>query len=225
MDTIVFIEEQIELAELIIAFLNKKGFSLCHFVNAASAYTWIETHGASLILLDIMLPDMDGFAFMKKLRHQFDIPVIIMSARSEKSDQLLGFELGADDYIPKPVDPDILCAKIHAIKARTTHIAHQNQIISNDIKIDIAAHIAYLKDQRLDLNAKEFELLTLFVKNEGRILQKEYLFNEIWGMDSESENQTLTVHVKMLRSKIEEDPRKPKRIITVWGVGYRYEKI
>lgn len=225
MDTIVLIEDQIELAQLIIAFLNKKGFSLCHFTEAKTALHWIETHETTLILLDIMLPDMDGFAFMKQLRHQYDIPVIIISARSEKADQLLGFELGVDDYIPKPVDPDILCAKIHAVKARTAHITHQNQIISNDIKIDIAAHIAYLKDQRLDLNAKEFELLSLFVKNEGRILQKEYLFNEIWGMDSESENQTLTVHVKMLRSKIEEDPKKPKRIITVWGVGYRYEKV
>lgn len=225
MDTIVLIEDQIELAQLIIAFLNKKGFSLCHFTEAKTALHWLENHEASLILLDIMLPDMDGFAFMRKLRHQYGIPVIIMSARSDKSDQLLGFELGADDYIPKPVDPDILCAKIYAIKARTSHMQHQNQLISNDIKIDISAHIAYLKDQRLDLNAKEFELLTLFVKNEGRILQKEFLFNEIWGMDSESENQTLTVHVKMLRSKIEEDPKKPKRIITVWGVGYRYEKV
>lgn len=91
--------------------------------------------------------------------------------------------------------------------------------------IDVDAHKAYIKQKPLELNAKEFELLLLFVKNEGKTLQKDFLFNEIWGMESESENQTLTVHVKMLRSKIEEQPRQPKRIQTVWGVGYRYEKI
>lgn len=225
METILLIEDHKELAELLTAFLTKKGFSLCSFPDAEAGLAWLYTHNVDMILLDIMLPDMDGFAFMRQVRKLYDLPILIMSARGEKSDQLMGFELGADDYIPKPVDPDILYAKIQVLLHRRSDRNQQHKIYSGALMIDVDAHKAYIKQKPLELNAKEFELLLLFVKNEGKTLQKDFLFNEIWGMESESENQTLTVHVKMLRSKIEEQPRQPKRIQTVWGVGYRYEKI
>ena len=146
-----------------------------------------------------------------------------MSAKSDKSDKLMGFELGADDYMEKPVDPDILCAKVKAMTYRQK--GKEEVIRSGDILFDINSHKVYLKDKELELNVKEYELLLLFVKNTGKSLHKDYLFNQIWGMDSMSENQTLTVHIKMLRTKIEDDSRNPKRIQTVWGVGYRYEEI
>lgn len=225
MEQILMIEDNIELAELIKAFLNRKGFSLKHFEQAEDALCWLKTHEADIILLDIMLPGMDGFAFMQQLRHDCETPVLIMSARGEKNDQLQGFTLGADDYIQKPVDPDILCAKIKVLLHRSRKQDTQQVLVSKALRIEIDAHKVYLNDKLLDLNTKEFDLLLLLVRNAGRTLQKEYLFNEIWGFDSESEAQTLTVHIKMLRSKIEENPKDPKRIQTVWGVGYRYEEV
>ena len=149
-----------------------------------------------------------------------------MSARSARTDKLSGYELGADDYMEKPVDPDILTAKVRALLQRTYGVTLENSLLlSGDITLDQNARKAYLGGELLELNVKEYKLLQLFVQNPGKTLRKEYIFNEIWGMDSFSENQTLTVHVKMLRTKIEENPKEPKRIQTVWGVGYRYEEL
>ena len=126
----------------------------------------------------------------------------------------------------KPVDPDILTAKVRALLQRTYGVTLENSLLlSGDITLDQNARKAYLGGELLELNVKEYKLLQLFVQNPGKTLRKEYIFNEIWGMDSFSENQTLTVHVKMLRTKIEENPKEPKRIQTVWGVGYRYEEL
>lgn len=193
---------------------------------AEEAATWLNKQQPQVIVLDIMLPGSDGFALCQSVRKTSRVPIVMMSAKSTKSDQLLGFELGADDYLEKPIDPDILCAKVRAILSRNQKEREERQtIISGDIRIDVGGRKVYLKNERLDLNVKEYELLMLFLENAGKTLRKDYLFQQIWGMDSESENQTLTVHIKMLRSKIEEDSRKPKRIQTVWGVGYRYEEI
>lgn len=226
MKDILLVEDNEELAVLIQAFLYKEGFSCYHAISSEIALEWLNNHQVKVILLDIMLPGMDGFAFCKSVRKVSRTPIFIMSARSSKADQLMGFELGADDYIEKPVDPDILVAKIKALFIRFDDPDNNsNLIISGDIKIDKDAHLVYLKDKIIDLNVKEFELLLLLVENAGKTLNKDYLFNQIWGYDSMSENQTLTVHIKMLRSQIEEDSRCPKRIKTVWGVGYRYEEV
>ena len=130
MEQILMIEDNMELAELIKAFLNRKGFSLRHFERAEDALCWLKMHEADIILLDIMLPGMDGFAFMQQLRHESETPVLIMSARGEKNDQLQGFTLGADDYIQKPVDPDILCAKIKVLLHRSRKQDTQQVLVS-----------------------------------------------------------------------------------------------
>lgn len=226
MTDILIVEDNTELAELIQAFLFREGFSCYHVGSAEEGLDWLKENKPQVILLDIMLPDMDGFTFCQSVRRTSRLPIFIMSARSAKTDQLMGFELGADDYMEKPVDPDILCAKIRALIARQRQKPNQtSKIVSGELIIDKEAHRVYLKDKRLELNVKEYDLLMLFIENAGKTLHKEYLFNQIWGMDSMSENQTLTVHIKMLRSKIEEDARQPRRIQTVWGVGYRYEEI
>lgn len=226
MQDILLVEDHVELAKLIKTFLCKEGFSLYHVTSGEEAIEWLTKHVAKIVLLDIMLPHMDGFAVCKKIRQKGDQPIIIMSAKSEKTDQLLGFELGADDYMEKPVDPDILCAKVKALLMRSQSMQQDDMILqSGAITMDLHAHKVYLYERLLDLNIKEFALLLLFVKNAGKTLHKDYLFKEIWGCDSESENQTLTVHIKMLRSIIEDNPKKPQRIQTVWGVGYRYEEI
>ena len=226
MADILLVEDNQELAELIHTFLSKEGWTCYHVINGEDVLSWLFNHLPKVILLDIMLPGMDGFAFCQTVRQHSQIPIIMMSARSTKTDQLLGFELGADDYIEKPVDPDILCAKLRALFQRiSSQQTKHNLLVSKDITIDQEAHKVYLKNQLLDLNVKEYELLVLLVKNAGKTMHKDYLFNQIWGVDSQSENQTLTVHIKMLRTQIEDDPRHPKRIQTVWGVGYRYEEI
>lgn len=226
MKDILLIEDNKELAELMKAFLNKEGFSLYHATSGEEAILWLKEHTTKLLLLDIMLPEMDGFAVCKEVRKQQNIPIIIISARSNKSDQLMGFELGADDYLEKPVDIDILCAKIRVLMQRFyTKQIQSDLLYSGAICIHEEAHRVFLHDKELELNVKEYELLMLLVKNTGKSLQKEYIFNQIWGFDSFSENQTLTVHIKMLRSKIEDDPRNPKRIQTIWGIGYRYEEV
>lgn len=222
---ILLIEDNEELAVLIEAFLNKEGFLCYHVISAERALIWLEQNTPRLIILDIMLPDMDGFAFCQAVRRISRIPIFIMSARSTKSDQLMGFELGADDYIEKPVDPDILCAKVRALFSRLQQPRTNGILISGALKIDTEAHKVYLKNNLLDLNVKEYELLVLMVENAGKTLHKDFLFNQIWGMDSLSENQTLTVHIKRLRSQIEENSHEPQRIQTVWGIGYRYEEI
>lgn len=226
MTDILIVEDNTELAELIQAFLFREGFSCYHVGSAEEGLEWLKENKPQVILLDIMLPDMDGFAFCQSVRRTSRLPIFIMSARSAKTDQLMGFELGADDYMEKPVDPDILCAKIRALIARQRQKPNQtSKFVSGELIIDKEARRVYLKEKRLELNVKEYDLLMLFIENAGKTLHKEYLFNQIWGMDSMSENQTLTVHIKMLRSKIEEDARQPRRIQTVWGVGYRYEEI
>ena len=148
-------------------------------------------------------------------------PIIIVSAKTEKDDKLNGLILGADDYIEKPYDIDILLAKIKGIFTRR----YQSDVISDGfLKIDKSKRIAFKENTPLDLTQKEFDLLLLLAENSGKTLSKDYLFNQIWGFDSFSEPQTLTVHIKWLRQKIEADPKKPKHIVTVWGVGYRYER-
>lgn len=222
---ILFVEDNLELASLIQAFLVKSGFSLSIVHDGEAAIAWMKQHQAKLVLLDIMLPGMDGFAVCEKIRVQQNLPILMMSARSSKDDQLMGFELGADDYLTKSVDPEILTAKIKALLHRFYQEPLKNILISGAISIDQKAHIVYLNEVTLSLSIKEYELLLIFVKNPGKTLHKEYLFNQIWGIDSESESQTLTVHIKMLRTKIEKDAKNPQRILTLWGIGYRYEEI
>ena len=177
-------------------------------------------------LLDITLPGMDGFAVCREVRKTDSVPVLIISARVGKEDQLNGFRLGADDYIEKPVDPDLLVAKIGSLFARAYGASVERDILcSGSLTIDKSARRVYKNGAPLELTVKEYELLLLLAENPGKTLDKDYLFGRIWGTDSFSENQTLTVHIKMLRNKIEEDPRKPLRIRTVWGVGYCYEEV
>lgn len=223
---ILLIEDNEELRNLIKAFLERGGYAVAAVSSGEEALGWLGRERAKLMLLDIMLPGMDGFALCDKVRKENNIPIIILSACTEKEDQMNGFSLGADDYVEKPVDMDILLAKIGALMRRNYELKRQNTVIhSGGLIIDKDAKQVTLDGKTLSMTVKEYELLLLLVENPGKVLRKEYLFNRIWGADSFSENQTLTVHIKTLRDKIEKDSRQPKRIQTVWGVGYKYEEI
>lgn len=185
-------------------------------------YSAIRSILVRLIVLDVMLPGIDGFAVCRKIREESDTPILIVSAKVDKEDKLNGLILGADDYIEKPYDIDIMLAKIAGIFKRRYAV---DELIDGDIRVNKVSRMVCRNDIPIEMTVKEFELLVLLIENKGRILTKEYLFNQIWGSDSFSEQQTLTVHIKRLRQKIEDDPKNPKHIQTVWGVGYKYESI
>lgn len=220
MADILIVEDNKDLAELLHDFLCAKGYQTAIAKSGEEVVRLTGQEEIKLVILDIMLPGMDGFAVCKKLREQGNFPIIIVSAKTEKDDKLNGLLLGADDYIEKPYDIDILMAKVDGIFKRRYHT---DLLTAGDLKIDKVKRIAYKQDMPLELRAKEFDLLLLMAENQGKVLEKDKIFNSIWGFDSESEPQTLTVHIKWLREKIEKDPKQPKHILTVWGIGYRFE--
>ncbi|MBD5521793.1 MAG: response regulator transcription factor [Lachnospiraceae bacterium] len=226
MTDILLVEDNEELNQLIRVFLERDGYKVHGAFSGEEALEFLEKERVKLIILDVSLPEMDGFALCARIRERSNIPVLFLSARVDKEDKMNGFLQGADDYVEKPVDMDILCAKIKALMRRGYSLKQENTLIhSGAISIDKEAKQVFFKNKEITLTVKEYELLTLLVENPGKTLHKEYLFNQIWGPESFSENQTLTVHIKMLRDKIEENPKKPGRIQTVWGIGYKYEEI
>ncbi len=226
MTDILLVEDHEELNQLIRVFLERDGYKVQGVFSGEEALEFLEKERVKLIILDVSLPEMDGFAVCARIRERSNLPVLFLSARVDKEDKMNGFLQGADDYVEKPVDMDILCAKIKALIRRGYSLKQENTVIhSGAVSIDKEAKQVFFKNKEITLTVKEYELLTLLVENPGKTLHKEYLFNQIWGPDSFSENQTLTVHIKMLRDKIEENPKKPERIQTVWGIGYKYEEI
>lgn len=222
MTDILIVEDNKELANLLCDFLRAENYTVSVCESGEKALSLYEKYGARLIVLDIMLPGMDGFAVCTKIREQSNTPIIIVSTKTEKDDKLNGLILGADDYIEKPYDIDILLAKIGGIfKCRYA----LDEIIDGDLKLNKAEKTLYKNDVQIEITPKEFDLLLLLIENKDKTLKKEYIFNQIWGSDSFSEQQTLTVHIKWLRQKIENNPKNPVKIKTVWGVGYKYESI
>lgn len=222
MTDILIVEDNKELANLLCDFLRAENYTVSVCESGEKALSLYEKYGARLIVLDIMLPGMDGFAVCTKIREQSNTPIIIVSAKTEKDDKLNGLILGADDYIEKPYDIDILLAKIGGIFKRRYAL---DEIIDGDLKLNKAEKTLYKNDVQIEITPKEFDLLLLLIENKDKTLKKEYIFNQIWGSDSFSEQQTLTVHIKWLRQKIENNPKNPVKIKTVWGVGYKYESI
>ena len=221
MTDILVIEDNPEMSALLCDFLRAEGYSVAHCPDGESAVKTFEMNGAKLVILDVMLPGLDGFAVCRRMRESANTPILMVSARTGRDDKLNGLLLGADDYIEKPYDIDILLAKIRGIFTRR----YQNNVLYDGfLKIDKSKRTVCKDGIPLELTQKEFDLLLLLAENAGKTLSKDFLFNRIWGFDSFSEQQTLTVHIKWLRQKIEADPKKPSHILTVWGVGYRYER-
>ncbi|MGN0396105.1 MAG: response regulator transcription factor [Coprococcus sp.] len=217
---ILIVEDNMEIANLLCDFLRKENYTVSVADTGEKAIDIYQKYGAKLIILDIMLPRIDGFAVCSKIRENSNTHILIASAMTEKNDKLKGLNLGADDYIEKPYDIDILIAKIKGIFKRKYA---QEEIKEGNLRLNTVKKILYVNDMEVDVTEKEFELLKLLIENKNVTLKKEYIFNTIWGSDSDSELQTLTVHIKWLREKIEKDSKKPTHIKTEWGVGYRFE--
>lgn len=217
---ILIVEDNKEIGAVLCDFLRKENYAVSIADSGEKALSVFEKYGAKLVILDIMLPGIDGFGVCSTIRENSNAHILIASAKTEKSDKLKGLNLGADDYVEKPYDIDILLAKIKGIFKRKYG---REEIVEGNLKLNSAQQKLYKEENEIPITEKEFELLKLLVENKNVTMKKEYLFNTVWGSDSDSEIQTLTVHIKWLREKIEEDPKKPKHIITEWGVGYRFE--
>ena len=176
-----------------------------------------------LVLLDIMLPGMDGFETGSRIRSKANTPILMMSAKNDDKSKLLGYEIGADDYIEKPFSIPVLVAKIKALMRRSYEAKENRQILSEcGITLDYAARTVMQNGQKIDIKGKEFDVLYYLMKHVGEVVDKNVLFNEIWGSDCYSEPATLNVHIRWLREKLEKDPKKPELIQTVWKIGYKF---
>jgi len=224
MTDILIIEDSTEIAELTRDFLIKDGYTCKVCESGEDGLAWLRENSVRIVLLDIILPGVDGFSICDEIHRKMNLPLIIVSARNRKEDKLSGLRLGADDYIEKPFDIDLLRAKVAALYRR--HYGKHPlgaKLTVGDLALDTAARTAVYDSRELDLTAKEFDLLVYLCEHRGKALHKDTLLNAVWGVDCFSEPSTLTVHIKRLRDKIEDDTQNPKHILTVWGIGYKYE--
>lgn len=220
MPDIIIVEDNKEIGTLLCDFLRRENYTVSLADTGEKALSIFEQYGAKLLVLDIGLPRLDGFSVCSRIRETSNTHILIASAKTDKESTLKGLQIGADDYISKPFDVDILIAKINGIFKRKYA---REEIICNNLKLNTVMQTLTVEGKAVSVTEKEFQLLRLLVENKGITLKKDYLFNSVWGSDSESELQTLTVHIKWLREKTEKDPKKPEHIVTVWGTGYRYE--
>lgn len=207
------------------ASLGQAGYTTAAAGSAEDALQLLRTQRPDLILLDISLPGMDGLEALRHFRREVgDVPIIFVTARRRELDEIVGMELGADDYITKPYNLDLLLAHIRAVLRRTSPPMPEpaGEIIAGDLRINLKAHTAEVGGRMLELTPRLFDLLVVFAKNANRVLSPEELMQQVWGAEWIGEPQTLYVHIRWLREKLETDPAHPQRLLTVRGVGYKY---
>ena len=206
--------------------LEQEGYQVVCAYDGEEAVTIAKDSSIDLILLDVMLPKMDGLTACRTIRTFSNVPIIMLTARSEDIDKILGLEYGADDYITKPFNIREVTSRIKAILRRVNPMPKGNNdvLVSGDITLDYNFRRIKVKDKVIELTGKEFELMDLLVKNEGRVYTRENLLDIAWGVDYPGDVRTVDVHIRRLREKIEENPAEPLYIMTKWGVGYYYKK-
>ena len=223
MDTlkILVVDDESRMRKLVKDFLTKKNFQVLEAGNGEEAMDiFYEEKDIALIILDVMMPKMDGWEVCREIRKNSKVPIIMLTARSDERDELLGFDLGVDEYISKPFSPKILVARVEAILRRTGQNNPEDVISAGGIVIDKAAHLATVDGKPMELSFKEFELLTYFLENQGIALSREKILNSVWNYDYFGDARTIDTHVKKLRSKMGE---KGSCIKTIWGMGYKFE--
>lgn len=218
---ILVVDDESRMRKLVKDFLVKNGFQVIEAENGAEAVdVFFEEKDIALMILDVMMPKMDGWEVCREIRQYSKVPIIMLTARGDERDELLGFELGVDEYISKPFSPKILVARVEAI-LRRTNLANQEEVLeAGGICVNKAAHQVTLDGKPMELSYKEFELLSYFVENEGIALSREKILNSVWNYDYFGDARTIDTHVKKLRSKMGE---KGELIKTVWGMGYKFE--
>ena len=223
---ILLVDDEKTLVKALIFNLEKEGYQVIPAYDGEEALKKMEGENPDLLILDLMLPGVDGFEVCRRVRKNYDIPIIMLTAKGDDIDKILGLELGADDYITKPFNPRELLARVKAIlrRSNTQNSSIKNLIKVQDLQIDLYQHRVRVKDQEIDLTSKEFALLNLMASNPGRVYSREQLLEQIWGYNSYGDARTVDVHIRHLREKIETDPSNPRYILTVWGTGYKFRE-
>ncbi len=219
---ILVVDDESRMRKLVKDFLVKQNYEVLEAGDGSSALDiFFAQQDIALIILDVMMPKMDGWQVCKEVRNYSKVPIIMLTAKSDEQDELLGFQLGVDEYITKPFSPKILVARVEAILRRTNQVCDKESMEFGGIQIDKAAHVVMIDGKTVDLSFKEFELLTYFMENKGIALSREKILNSVWNYDYFGDARTIDTHVKKLRSKL---GSKGDMIKTIWGMGYKFEE-
>lgn len=218
---VLVVDDESRMRKLVKDFLTREGYAVLEAGDGMEAMDiFYEDKEIALVILDVMMPKMDGWEVCREIRKNSKVPIIMLTARGDERDELLGFELGVDEYISKPFSPKILVARVEAILRRTSARGGEDILSAGGIEINKSAHIAAIDGKPMELSYKEFELLTYFLENQGIALSREKILNSVWNYDYFGDARTIDTHVKKLRSKMGE---KGEYIKTIWGMGYKFE--
>jgi DNA-binding response OmpR family regulator len=220
--TVLVVDDEPIVRDVVVRYLRRAGLSTLEAADGDDARRLIETEQPSLVVLDVMLPGTDGLELCRWIRSRSDLPVILLTARGEEVDRIVGLELGADDYVTKPFSPRELAVRVRAVLRRSAGAATpREQLAFGEIVLDGSSREVTKAGEPLTLTAKEFDLLWFLASHPGRVFSRDQLMSLVWGYDAAVDTGTVTVHVRRLREKIESDPASPRHLQTVWGVGYR----
>jgi two-component system, OmpR family, response regulator RegX3 len=223
---VLVVEDEESFSDALSYMLRKEGFEVSVAGTGTSALTEFDRTGADIVLLDLMLPEMSGTEVCRQLRQRSHVPIIMVTARDSEIDKVVGLEIGADDYVTKPYSPRELVARIRAVLRRQVVDATELSaptLAAGPVRMDVERHVVTVDGAAVQLPLKEFELLELLLRNAGRVLTRGQLIDRVWGADYVGDTKTLDVHVKRLRSKVEPEPSTPRYIVTVRGLGYKFE--
>jgi DNA-binding response OmpR family regulator len=232
-EKVLVVEDDAAIRDALSYNLGKEGYEVKAVADGVAALEAARSLTPDLVVLDLMLPELDGYDVTRTLRKESNVPILMLTARDDEIDRVLGLELGADDYITKPFSMRELLARIKAMLRRVRLAKEENtpqatqaskRLKSGNVEIDQTRHEAYLDNTILDLKPKEYDLIVFFLQNPGQVFSREQLLEQVWGWEFSGGSRTVDVHVRWLRSKIEQNPEEPTRIITVRGVGYRFER-
>lgn len=221
---ILVVDDEKTLVNTVRAYLEQEGYAVQTAYDGRAALQAFRTFKPDLVVLDIMLPGIDGLEILRQLRQDSDVYVIMLTARADETDKVVGLTMGADDYVTKPFSPRELVARVKASLRRAGDAAGaKTELVSRRLRLDVDAHQAWKDDRPLDLTPIEFDLLYGLMRHHGRALSREQLIEQVWGYDYYGDERVVDVHIGRLRKKIEDDPANPTTIATVWGAGYRFE--
>jgi len=223
MTTILVVDDEPTIREIVVTYLKRDGYRTLEAADGDRARELIDTERPDLVVLDVMLPGTDGLELCRRIRAGSHLPVIMLTARGEESDRIVGLDLGADDYVTKPFSPRELAARVRTVLRRSeSDPAQEKQLTFDGLEIDSATRVVSKKGRPLRLTAREFELLWFLASHPQRVFSRDNLMRRVWGYSAALDTGTVTVHVRRLREKIEDDPSRPRHLETVWGVGYRF---
>jgi two-component system response regulator ResD len=223
MATVLVVDDEPIVRDVVVRYLRREGYETLEAGDGVRAQQLLREHEPSLVVLDLMLPGMDGLQLCQWIRGRSDLPVIMLTARAEEADRIVGLELGADDYVTKPFSPRELAVRVRTVLRRASPVAASSErILHGRLDLDAGAREVRKDGTLLRLTAKEFDLLWFFASHPRRVFSRHQLMDRVWGYEPAFDTGTVTVHVRRLREKIEHDPSKPLHLETVWGVGYRF---